>query len=526
LGERPPGSGELKSSLGSASPRFVEVLRADLAALARGDPVAALLFSALDAEASPPLLIRYLVRLIREKDFAPAALLVARMRAIEIDTAFVRKLIGELAAHGAIAHALAGLEAARDLHAARDSIAFLRALGDEGLPVLFGRIDSIEGAGARELLAALAIDLSLRRRPDLLNLMRTARPEVAIELLRASVACVPEEQADLITIGLVHSDAAVRVQALRSLVRFAPGRPDDLFSRALQDREQSVRLSAIRAIGARKSEAGAREIAELLLRHDILDRDPAELRPMLVTFAMLRGKAAIPELTRLLRKASALTSAHRSATIDALAFALSVVDNEESRAILAKGARSLNPRLRNACKLALDEGGRTELLRMNAPMDPPPAGREGSPAWPASHPSPPPAPATSRLLRAAKTPTPVKIPPPRTPLATPRPSAIEPIPLTRTAKPSAPVRPKEQARPSRAPVAPAKPLNEHAPKHAGGTYSFIWRPLRPQASAEHDVVIEAPIDLSIQGTGDLETLDVGEAPTFTIFDDSLSPVPD
>src|SRR5262249_1981792 len=69
---------------------------------------------------------------------------------------------------------------------------------------------------------------------------------------------------------------------------------------------------------------------------------------------------------RLLTKASSLTRGYKGAVIDAVAVALSVIDAQPAKDLLAKGARSLNPKLRSACRTALEQGGRSELARMGA----------------------------------------------------------------------------------------------------------------------------------------------------------------
>jgi hypothetical protein len=99
---------------------------------------------------------------------------------------------------------------------------------------------------------------------------------------------------------------------------------------------------------------------------------------------------------------------------------------------LAKGARSLNPRLRGACRAAQTEGGRSELARMGALIsDLSALASTVQPQWPEPRPStarrPIFIPAAPKLT---STPTPTPFPAPKlAPKAAPK-LAAPPAPLT------------------------------------------------------------------------------------------------
>lgn len=365
------------------SHRILEALRADLRVASGHEALAArladLLLEALRAESDPSrpsaalgFLFSLFHSMLAAEDFAGAAQLVARVRAIAErprhggEITFVQWLMSRFAESQIVQRALAALDLSEESRKSLKIIAFLRVLGDHALLEVLSGLDLLKQATARELTCTLAIELTRHRRPDLRRVMKNARAEVSAQLLRAAADLSPSEQAELIELGLAHSSAAVRAQALRSMVRFAPGVPDQLFARAIHDPDAKVRANALRAIAARKSLVGARQIASLLARPDALERDPAELRLMLVTHAIVGGERVLPELERLLGQASALARGHKGVVVEAIAFALSVIDAQPANELLAKGARALNPKLRGACRAALEDGGRKELARMGA----------------------------------------------------------------------------------------------------------------------------------------------------------------
>ncbi|MCK6548751.1 hypothetical protein L6R52_23100, partial [Myxococcota bacterium] len=192
------------------------------------------------------------------------------------------------------------------------------------------------------------------------------------------------DRAELVALGRASTSPLVRVEALRGLMAYGPGKPDELLGRALRDPDAAVRTVAIRAIAIRNTSAGATLLGQLATRDDVLNRDPAELRSILVAWASLVGSPAIPTLDRHLARVSALTGGHRASTIEAVAFALSVIDTAAARELLSRGARSLNPRLRAACKAALEQGGRSELARLgSSPLESQPHGEGGARrTWP------------------------------------------------------------------------------------------------------------------------------------------------
>lgn len=322
------------------------------------------------------LLMRLFRGMLEESDFGSAAKLVLRFRELATTgagapastppttvRAFGRTLLAEVCTRESTAAAVKAMDAAERRLGVR-APELLRAIGPEGVPSLVAELPAVENQTAREQLIELAVELAAEHPHELHPLMRSERPEVAGQLLRAASRLSSDDRAPLIALGLSHPQAQVRATALRGLADYDGARPDELFTRALGDPDPKVRAHAIRTLAARNSATGARALGILAARDDLFDREPSELRLILVARAKLLGAAAVPELDRFLSKVSALTKGHKAATIEAVALALSVIDAAPARELLDKGARSLNPRLRSACKLALETGGAAEVHRV------------------------------------------------------------------------------------------------------------------------------------------------------------------
>jgi hypothetical protein len=383
------------------SKRYLDAIRLDLASTRAHDHLVArlseLLIEALSAEPDPSspgpaltLLVRLFEGMLRDGQFARALHLLERLRTMAsgLSAGATHRLVGlvvQSITSETTAHlALSALDHAAEHGQTASVLALLRGLGDAIVPYVLSGLDRLEQDEARRVAAGLAIELTPRRRSELHRTLRAARPEVALALLEASLAATPAERAELIAIGLGSTSAIVRVEALRGLMAYGPGKPDELLGRALRDPDGAVRTVAIRAIAIRNTSAGATQLAQLAVREDILGRDPAELRSILVAWASIAGSATVPTLDKLLTRVSALTGGHRASAIESVAFALSVVDTAAARELLARGARSLNPRLRAACKAALEQGGRSELARLgSSPLESQPHGEGGARrTWP------------------------------------------------------------------------------------------------------------------------------------------------
>ena len=308
--------------------------------------------------------------MIQDHAFQHAVAVVERVRAlgdgaaIPRDVALSSGLAARLAEPELIARVLALLETAEDPRLLQGAALFLRALGDEGRAQVLGGFSRAQRSEARELLAEVAVDLTAAHPRELYGAFRGLTGEHGAQLLRTAQRLSPEDYAPLVSLGLIAESGLVRAQALRGLLRYTGGDSEELLARAARDGELEVRGIALRAIGHRRSELAVRRLAPLLDAVDLLERDPADLRLLLVVCASVLQAAALPRLARLFNDHGRLTSGVKAEALEAIASAIAVIDDDEARSLLTKAARSLNPRARGPAKAALESGGRSVLARL------------------------------------------------------------------------------------------------------------------------------------------------------------------
>jgi hypothetical protein len=146
----------------------------------------------------------------------------------------------------------------------------------------------------------------------------------------------------------------VRAEALRQLDRVGAGAPDPLVIRALSDADSGVRMAAMRVIGRRRSVDGVAALREFLQREDLVELDRREIALATTTYATTAESRAIPELKRLLLESGGVLMRRKIHDLQvAAAQGLLAEGSAEARAIVEKGARSLNLSVRAACAEAL-----------------------------------------------------------------------------------------------------------------------------------------------------------------------------
>ena len=337
------------------------------------------------------MVVAMYIDLLRGESYAGAKHLVDRARELRDaptrpeDFTLGTLLIASFAADAVIGELFEAIEKAVDMRDASRVAAVIRAVGEVAVDPVLSRLDAVEKAQTRELMCAVAIEITGGRRADLARIAERARPEVALQLIRAAQGLPSHELAGLLASLIGHAHPSVRALAIRTVGGFSGPVADQLVAKSMSDVDPQVRTAAVRAIATKPSDAGHRAVAAQLVREDVLERDSAELRALFHAHATIGGEGATEDLTKLLASAAAITSGHKSATIEAVANALAASGTDAARAVLAKGAKSLNPRLRGPAKAALagmeKAGGVDEMLAAFAAT---PTLDVARPIWPAS----------------------------------------------------------------------------------------------------------------------------------------------
>ena len=262
----------------------------------------------------------------------------------------------------------------------QDKVRFLRALGPDTRSVLLDSLDNLSQPGHRRLLIELIREFGAPPVIELQVRMSRAKWFVVRDLLSLSQAYSLEEIAPLIVMGLGHEHPKVRQHAVGLLRGYGAGLADKLLAERLFDEDAEVRLAAMRVAAARKSVPCLSVLEEFLMAEDLNERPPKELRTLMAAYAAIGGVSAVDALDRVLNPGF-FTRLKGTETQVAAAFALASIGPAAHEA-LQRGARTLNSKVRDACRRALApresddlpprESGELPAILLGTPESPPP----------------------------------------------------------------------------------------------------------------------------------------------------------
>ncbi len=236
----------------------------------------------------------------------------------------------------------------------REALALLRALGQHVQPTLLNLIDVVESPAFRRTMCEVIVELGPLDAAVLGEKMENAKSFVMGDLMAMAARMPQKDLAPLLLTALQDPYPKVRAQAIGMLRSFPRGAADELLTKAFSDDEVEVRLRAYRVAAARKSTAGKSTLKVMLLQDDVHDRAPRELRTMTTAYASIAGADAHGVLNRLLNPGFFARSFMTEGQV-AAAYALGMVGTDEAKKSLSKGSRTVNKRVREACKEAATE---------------------------------------------------------------------------------------------------------------------------------------------------------------------------
>ncbi|MEO1234458.1 MAG: HEAT repeat domain-containing protein, partial [Myxococcota bacterium] len=240
-----------------------------------------------------------------------------------------------------------------------DMVAFLRALGPNAAPVLLQGLGNLDSAAHRKIVCDLIVEFGVPEVRLLEERTVDAKWFVVRDILELARHHPLEHITRLVREALQHEHPKVRAQAVRALRDYGPGVADELVAERLNDADSEVRIVAARVAAARQAKVALPFFEEILQDETLADRDQRELRMVLGAFATIGQGSAVESLGALLHP-SFFTRLKSGADLQiAAASALGLIQNDTARAHLRKGARSLNGRVREACRRALTQTRRS-----------------------------------------------------------------------------------------------------------------------------------------------------------------------
>ncbi|MBK8011274.1 MAG: hypothetical protein IPK13_07975 [Deltaproteobacteria bacterium] len=240
-----------------------------------------------------------------------------------------------------------------------DILRLLRAVGPNAVPVLLRSLASINAPAHRRLVCDLIVDFGVPPIEDLVTSSKEARWFFIRDLLTLAQHHAPDAAFPLVRIALRHEHPKVREQAIGLLRPMSAGIADDLLGESLLDLDPDVRLAAVRVAVARNHPKTPGILEALLTAPDVEERSLRELRFLATAYATLSGDQAVVVLDRMLNPGLIARLKGSDAQL-AAAYALASLGTEAARVALQKGLKTLNARVRDACRRALNRESMTE----------------------------------------------------------------------------------------------------------------------------------------------------------------------
>jgi HEAT repeat protein len=252
-----------------------------------------------------------------------------------------------------VSHAVEALVKSESKEERGRILSYLRLVGPAAAISILRVLDRVESSELLDALADVVAD-GATRQPEMVEDLSGLSGRSVSALLRASNALPATQRSALIWAGSSHGEPEVRLSVLELLAGFGPGHADTIVVNALRDSNSMVREKAVAMAGARKVAAALPVISRLVRAREHEEMSPEFLGALLTSYARIGGAKVLSDLVRILNHSPKLTDLRRSTQLQMdAALAISTIDDDAAREHLKKGAKSLNPALRKACKDAL-----------------------------------------------------------------------------------------------------------------------------------------------------------------------------
>jgi len=270
-----------------------------------------------------------------------------------------RQLLRMFSEESRILPLIVGLNDRAASRSVSEVVGFLRALGEPAVPALMVALAQIEDPLHRRIFRDLVIELGVPDAATLEGAIEDVPGYVVRDILVIAARRPPREITGIVRRGLEHAHPRVREQAVKMLRAYSEGAADDLLRSRFDDPDAEVRQTALRVAVLRKSRPAASRLRALLSGEGAAGRDLRELRQMTQAFVAIEGPDAAPTLARWLNPG--LLASFKATDLQvAAAMALAHVPGETARQALGRGARSLVPKVRDACRRAIERHGRDD----------------------------------------------------------------------------------------------------------------------------------------------------------------------
>jgi hypothetical protein len=274
------------------------------------------------------------------------------------DAGLKEVLMRHVGAPEAIQVILMVLDCSADPRETRAGFALLEYLGSHSYAALLDCVSLMNQPQARRMVIEQIATLVKDDAGEMLVALRSARAEVVREVLALGDGFPALVASGLVWLGSEDLETSVRSQAVGLLRGFSGHRADHMVARFMDDRESSVRMEAYRASAHRTNSVVLNALLAVVDGRELSDLEPGEIQALFGALAGVGGDKATAVLARVLTETSALGISRYGVDVRvAAAHALGKIGSGGAKKVLEGAGRSLNRRVKQACRLALEAKG-------------------------------------------------------------------------------------------------------------------------------------------------------------------------
>jgi len=261
-----------------------------------------------------------------------------------------------LSAPEAVSQLLQSMDEAETLPPPSDLLQLFEQLRGPALATVLEWLGKLQNAKVRPLLDQAAARLASQNTAELVKLIGSAVPGVALEAARRAGALKTPAAVAPLAKALAEGDVPLRVAAVQALGEIAsPGALQSL-ERGLDDAERDVRVAAIRALSARNYRPVLAKLDAMVKGKALRDANLTEKMVVFEAYGGLCGDEGVPALDAMLHGKSLFGRREDSELRACAAVALGRVNTPRAQEVLRRASSEKDVIVRNAVNRALRGG--------------------------------------------------------------------------------------------------------------------------------------------------------------------------
>jgi HEAT repeat protein len=282
--------------------------------------------------------------------------LVAVQRAPELLPAQrerLSQLPSRLSAADALSQLLQSLDESPELPAAEDVLELFEQLRGPALGTVLDWLGRLQNARLRPVLEQAASRLASLNTAELVKLILSPTPHVALEAVRRAAALQSSAAVAPLARVLADGSAELRLAAVQALNEIGSPGALQALERGVEDSERDVRIATLRAIQARSYRPALARIESAVKGKAVRDADLSEKMAVFEAYGALCGDAGVGFLDGILNGKTMFGRREDAEMRACAAIALGRVKSAPANAALQKAALEKDVVVRNAVSRAL-----------------------------------------------------------------------------------------------------------------------------------------------------------------------------